>query len=204
MSSITAVPLRAIPRAALIALWIGIAALVIGAFLLATQGTRAQVAMAEAPEAFLAKNAERSGVVTLPSGLQYKVIRPGTGPNATAQDLVQVNYDGQLASGVSFDASAKHGGPATLPVGGLIPGWVEGLQHMNRGARYRFWIPPALGYGPQGAGNGVIPPNALLVFDVEMLEIISRPPGAGMSIPGMGQMDGQPPEGMPTEGAPPQ
>jgi FKBP-type peptidyl-prolyl cis-trans isomerase FkpA len=204
MSSITAVPLRAIPRAALIALWIGIAALVVGAFLLATQGTKAQVAMAEAPEAFLAQNAERSGVVTLPSGLQYKVIRPGTGPNATAHDLVVVNYDGQLASGVSFDASAKHGGPATLPVGGLIPGWVEGLQHMNRGSKYRFWIPPTLGYGPQGAGNGVIPPNALLVFDVEMLEIISRPPGAGMSIPGMGQSEGQPPEGMPAEAAPPQ
>ena len=200
MSSVTAVPLRAIRRPTLIALWVGIAALVVGAFLLASQGTRAQVAMAQPPEVFLAANAKRSGVVTTPSGLQYKVERAGTGPKATAQDLVIVNYDGQLANGESFDSSAKHGGPATLPVGGLIPGWVEGLQQMNKGAKYRFWIPPSLGYGPQGAGNGVIPPNALLVFDVEMLEIVSRPPGMP-GMPGLGGMGGmdQPPEGAPQQ-----
>jgi FKBP-type peptidyl-prolyl cis-trans isomerase len=200
MSSVTAVPLRAIRRPTLIALWVGIATLVIGAFVLASQGTRAQVAMAQPPEVFLAANAKRSGVVTTPSGLQYKVERAGTGPKATAQDLVIVNYDGQLANGETFDSSAKHGGPATLPVGGLIPGWVEGLQQMNKGAKYRFWIPPALGYGPQGAGNGVIPPDALLVFDVEMLEIVSRPPGMP-GVPGLGGMGGmdQPPEGAPQQ-----
>jgi FKBP-type peptidyl-prolyl cis-trans isomerase len=173
----------------------------VAAFLLASQGTKAQVAMAQPPEVFLAANAKRSGVVTTPSGLQYKVERTGSGSNATAQDLVIVNYDGQLANGESFDTSAKHGGPATLPVGGLIPGWVEGLQLMNKGSKVRFWIPPQLGYGPQGAGNGVIPPNALLVFDVEMLEIVSRQPGAGMGMPGMSGMGGmdQPPEGAPAQ-----
>ena len=187
MSSITAVPLRAIPRAGLIALWGGILFLICAALLLAWQGTKAQVAMAKPADVFLAENAKRSGVVTTPSGLQYQVIREGTGPKATAQDVVLVNYDGKLANGDTFDASARHGGPATLPVGGSIPGWAEGLQLMNKGAKYRMWIPPSLGYGPQGAGDGVIPPNALLVFDVELLEIA---PGAAAGMGGMGAPGG--------------
>ncbi len=186
MSSVTAVPLRPIRRSGLIMLWIGIAVLILAALLLAWKGTEAQVAMAQPAEAFLAANAKRSGVVTTPSGLEYQVIREGSGPRPTAQDVVLVNYDGKLASGKSFDASATHGGPATLPVGGLIPGWVEGLQLMNKGARYRFWIPPSLGYGAQGAGDGVIPPNALLIFDVDLLEIAARPAAQ----PGMGQVEG--------------
>jgi FKBP-type peptidyl-prolyl cis-trans isomerase FkpA len=190
MSSVTAVPLRAIPRAGLILLWAGIVALIVAAVALAWGGTSAQVSMAQPAEVFLADNAKRSGVVTTPSGLEYKVLKAGSGPLATAQDVVLVNYDGKLANGVSFDSSAKHGGPATLPVGGLIPGWVEGLQLMNKGAKYRMWIPPSLGYGAQGAGDGVIPPNALLVFDVEVLEIAARPPQGS----GMGGMDGPPPE----------
>ena len=165
MSEVTAVPLRPIPRAGLVMLWLGIAALIVGAIALAWTGTRAQVAMSQPPEMFLAQNAKRSGVVTTPS-------------------VVLVNYDGKLANGKTFDASATHGGPATLPVGGLIPGWVEGLQLMNKGSKSRFWIPPSLGYGPQGAGDGVIPPNALLVFDVELLDIAPRPP-AGSGISGM-------------------
>lgn len=184
MSEVTAVPLRPIPRAGLVMLWCGIAALIVAAVTLAWTGTRAQVAMSQPPEAFLAQNAKRSGVMTTPSGLEYQVVREGSGPRATAQDVVLVNYDGKLANGKTFDASATHGGPATLPVGGLIPGWVEGLQLMNKGSKYRFWIPPSLGYGPQGAGDGVIPPDALLVFDVELLEIAARPP-AGSGLGGM-------------------
>ena len=190
MSEVTAVPLRPIPRAGLMMLWIGIAALIVAAVALAWTGTRAQVAMSQPPELFLAQNAKRSGVVTTPSGLQYQVVREGSGPRATAQDVVLVNYDGKLANGKTFDASATHGGPATLPVGGLIPGWVEGLQLMNKGSKYRFWIPPSLGYGAQGAGDGVIPPDALLVFDVERLDIAARPPAGA----GMGGMD-MPPHG---------
>ena len=190
MSSITAVPLRKIPRAGLIALWGGIAALVLLALLLAWQGTKAQVAMAQPADQFLAENAKRSGVVTTPSGLEYKIVKAGAGPRATSQDVVLVNYDGKLANGETFDASAKHGGPATLPVSGLIPGWVEGLQLMNKGSRYRFWIPPSLGYGAQGAGDGAIPPNALLVFDVELLEIAPRAAMQGMGGMGAGGMGG--------------
>ena len=189
MSNVTAVPLRPIPRAGLVLLWLGIAALIVAAVALAWSGTGAQVAMSQPPEQFLADNAKRSGVVTTPSGLEYKVIREGSGPRATAQDVVKVNYDGKLANGKTFDASANHGGAATLPVGGLIPGWDEGLQLMNRGAKYRFWIPPSLGYGPQGAGDGVIPPDALLVFDVELLDIIPRPTGMG-GMEGMGAPHG--------------
>lgn len=192
MSEVTAVPLRPIPRAGLIMLWLGVAALIVGAVALAWTGTRAQVAMSQPPEVFLAQNAKRSGVVTTPSGLEYQVVREGSGPRATAQDVVLVNYDGKLANGKTFDASATHGGPATLPVGGLIPGWVEGLQLMNKGSKYRFWIPPSLGYGPQGAGDGVIPPDALLVFDVELLEIAARPPSGS----GLGGMDTSPHGGM--------
>ena len=188
MSEVTAVPLRPIPRGGLIALWGGILFLILVALLLAWQGTKAQVAMAQPAEAFLADNAKRSGVVTTRSGLEYKVVREGSGPRATAQDVVLVNYDGKLANGDSFDASAKHGGPATLPVGGLIPGWVEGLQLMNKGAKYRFWIPPSLGYGAQGAGAGVIPANALLGFDGELSDIAPRAAGAMPGIGGMGGM----------------
>jgi FKBP-type peptidyl-prolyl cis-trans isomerase len=189
MSSVTAIPLRPIRRPALIALWVGIAALIVAALVLAWAGTRSQVAMAQPAEQFLAENAKRSGVVTTPSGLQYKVLREGAGPRATAQDIVRVNYDGKLANGDTFVASARHGGPQAMPVAGLIPGWVEGLQLMSTGAKYRFWVPPSLGYGEQG-GGGVIPPNALLVFDVDLIDIAQAPPG-------MMGAGGMPPGGMP-------
>ena len=102
-----------------------------------------------------------------------------------------VDYDGKLANGETFDASSRHGGPATLPVSGLIPGWVEGLQLMNVGSHYRFWIPPELAYGPAGAGDGVIPPNALLVFDVTLHAIQPQAAMGGMgALGGMGGMGG--------------
>ena len=186
MTEITAVPLRPIARGSLAKLWIGIGAIVLVAIGGAFAATTKQVAMALPAATFLAKNAKRSGVVTTTSGLQYEVITPGQGPRATSADVVVVDYDGKLANGETFDASARHGGPATLPVSGLIPGWVEGLQLMNVGSHYRFWIPPELGYGPAGAGDGVIPPNALLVFDVTLHGIQPQPQAMMGGLGGMG------------------
>ena len=194
MSEITAVPLRPIAKGSLTRLWAGIALVVAVGIGGAWYSTSKQVAMATPASDYLARNAKRSGVVTLPSGLQYEVLAPGAGPHATSADVVIVDYDGKLANGETFDSSARHGGPATLPVGGLIPGWVEGLQLMNSGAHYRFWIPPELGYGANGAGDGVIPPNALLVFDVTLHAI--APQQGGMGAGGMGGGGGaMPPHG---------
>ncbi len=197
--SVTAVPLRPIAKGSLTKLWVGIGLLVAAGVGTAWYTTSAQVAMATPPAVFLANNAKRSDVKTTPSGLQYQVIREGTGPRATAQDVVLVDYDGKLANGETFDASARHGGPATLPVSGLIPGWVEGLQLMNQGSKYRFWIPPELGYGPQGAGDGVIPPDSLLIFDVDLQAIMPRSALGGM---GMGGMGGAPHGEMPAGSMP--
>jgi len=180
MSEVTAVPLRPIRKGSLITLWVGIALVAAAGAALAYKGTARQVAMAEPATEFLVRNGKKSGVVTTPSGLQYQVLEKGQGgvkPQPT--DMVVLDYEGKLANGETFDASASHGGPATLPVGGLIPGFTEGLQLMNPGAKYRFWIPPQLGYGDAGAGNGVIPPNALLVFDVKLLAIAPQAPGMG-------------------------
>ena len=181
MSDVTAVPLRPVAKSALVSLWLGIGLVTAAGIGLAYYGTGSQVAMAQPPADFLAHNAKRKNVVTTPSGLQYEVLEPGSGPKAGPQDVVLVDYDGKLANGETFDASARHGGPATLPVGGLIPGWTEGLQLMSQGSKYRFWIPPELGYGAEGAGNGVIPPNALLTFDVTLVAIA---PQSGMGLPG--------------------
>ncbi len=120
-------------------------------------------------DAFLAENAKKEGVVTTASGLQYKVIRQGTGPNATEDDTVVVHYTGTLTTGEQFDSSVARGQPATFPVKGVIQGWVEGLQLMNKGSKYQLFIPPGLAYGPNG--NGRIGPNEALVFDVELLDI---------------------------------
>ncbi|MFD1949409.1 FKBP-type peptidyl-prolyl cis-trans isomerase [Sphingomonas arantia] len=197
MSEVTAVPLRPIAKGSLTKLWIGIGVAFAAAIGFAWVGTRAQVALAQPASEFLASNAKKSGVQTTPSGLQYQVIKPGTGPRATAQDTAIVTYDGKLADGSTFDASESHGGPTPMPVGRMIPGFSEGLQLMNAGSKYRFWISPELGYGPQAmpdprTGKVVIPANSLLVFDVEMLGIAPPQPGMG----GMGGMGGGMPPGM--------
>lgn len=179
MSEVTAVPLRPIKKGTLAKLWIGIVIVAAAGMAVAYRGTVRQVAMAEPAAQFLARNGKQSGVVTTSSGLQYKIIKEGAGASPQPSDIVVVDYDGKLANGESFDSSASHGGPATLPVQGLIPGWVEALQLMKPGAKYRFWIPPELGYGEAGAGNGVIPPNALLIFDVTLLAIAPQQPGMG-------------------------
>jgi FKBP-type peptidyl-prolyl cis-trans isomerase FkpA len=183
MSDITAVPLRPIRKATLVWLWAGIALLLTAGVALAWTGTAKQVAMAEPPANFLARNAKAGGVVTLPSGLQYKVLREGAGDRPTMSDLVIVDYDGKLLNGSTFDASSRHGGPSPLPVAGMIPGWTEGVQLMTPGSKYRFWMPPELAYGEQGAGDGLIPPNSVLVFDLSLIAVAPQQPGMGM--PGM-------------------
>jgi FKBP-type peptidyl-prolyl cis-trans isomerase FklB len=119
---------------------------------------------------FLAANKGKEGVVTLPSGLQYKVLTPGTGPKPAASDTVVCNYKGTLINGTEFDSSSKHGGPATFPVSGVIKGWTEALQLMPVGSKWQLFIPPDLAYGERGAG-GDIGPDATLIFEVELVSI---------------------------------
>ena len=122
-------------------------------------------------EKYLAENAQKEGVVTLPSGLQYKVLREGNGKKPKATDKVKCHYEGMLVDGTMFDSSVQRGEPATFPLNGVIAGWTEGLQLMQEGAKYRFFIPYQLGYGERGAGSS-IPPFATLVFDVELIEVV--------------------------------
>ena len=126
-----------------------------------------------AGEEYLAKNGQRAEVKTLPSGLQYEVIVEGTGAQPTAADQVEVHYTGKLIDGTVFDSSVDRGVPATFGVTQVIPGWVEALQLMKAGSKWRLFIPSALAYGPQGAGP-VIGPNATLIFDVELLKVIGK------------------------------
>ena len=120
--------------------------------------------------AFLAANATKPGVVTLPSGLQYKVLTEGTGPKPTATDTVVCNYKGTLINGTEFDSSYKRGQPATFPVGGVIKGWTEALQLMPVGSKWQLFVPSSLAYAERGAG-AEIGPNATLIFEVELMSI---------------------------------
>ena len=129
----------------------------------------------KAGDQFLAANKTKEGVVTLPDGLQYKVLKDGTGPKPKASDTVVVNYKGTLIDGKEFDSSEKHGEPATLGVGQVIKGWTEALELMPVGSKWQLYVPPDLAYGPQGAGP--IGPNSTLIFDVELLSI-KEPAGA--------------------------
>lgn len=124
----------------------------------------------KAGEAFLAANKTKEGVVTLPSGLQYKILKEGMGPKPTLNDTVSCNYRGTLIDGKEFDSSAKHGGPASFPVGGVIKGWTEALQLMPVGSKWELFIPPDLAYGDRGAGAD-IGPGETLIFEVELLSI---------------------------------
>jgi FKBP-type peptidyl-prolyl cis-trans isomerase FklB len=124
-------------------------------------------------EAFLTANKAKDGVVTLPSGLQYKVLTPGTGPKPTASDSVVCNYRGTLIDGKEFDSSYKRGQPATFPVGGVIKGWTEALQLMPAGSKWQLFVPSELAYGERGTG-GDIGPNATLIFEVELISIQSK------------------------------
>ena len=124
----------------------------------------------ESGEKYLAENAKKEGVVTLPSGLQYTVIKEGNGRKPKATDQVVCHYEGFLLDGTVFDSSVQRGEPATFGLQQVIAGWTEGLQLMQEGAKYRFFIPYRLAYGEGGAGN-MIPPFATLIFDVELLEV---------------------------------
>jgi FKBP-type peptidyl-prolyl cis-trans isomerase len=125
----------------------------------------------EQNEAFLSKNKEKAGVTTTASGLQYEVIKMGTGPKPTAQNTVKVNYVGSLIDGTEFDSSVKRNEPATFPVSGVIPGWTEALQLMPVGSKFKLFLPSTIAYGANGAGE-VIKPFSTLVFEVELLEIV--------------------------------
>ena len=125
----------------------------------------------EAGEKYLAENAKKEGVITLPSGLQYQVLKEGNGKKPTAKDTVQCHYEGFLIDGTVFDSSIQRGEPATFPLQQVITGWTEGLQLMQEGAKYRFFIPYRLAYGEGGAGNS-IPPFAALIFDVELIQVV--------------------------------
>ena len=138
---------------------------------LSAQRAEAGKAHKEAGEKYLAENAKKAGVITLPSGLQYQVLKEGNGKKPTAKDTVMCHYEGFLIDGTVFDSSVQRGEPATFPLQQVIAGWTEGLQLMQEGAKYRFFIPYRLGYGEGGAGSS-IPPFAALIFDVELIQVV--------------------------------
>lgn len=139
---------------------------------------------AEEGTAFLAANGKKEGVVTTASGLQYKVLKQGNGPSPKATDVVRTHYHGTFLNGKVFDSSVKRGEPATFAVNEVIPGWTEALQLMKVGDKWQLFVPSKLAYGPDGS-QGVIPPDATLVFEVELLEIMppAAAPGAAPKAP---------------------
>jgi FKBP-type peptidyl-prolyl cis-trans isomerase FkpA len=175
--AVTAVPLRPVRRSVLIKFWLALLLMALGAGAIAWAGT------------------EASQFQTTVSGLQYQVLKEGTGPSPTNSDVALIDYTGKLEDGTVFDTT-KGKQPVPMPVQGSIPGFAEGLRLMNKGATYRFRIPPDLGYGEQGAG-GVIPPNATLDFEVTLHEFLPMAALQGM----MGQQGapGQAPAGPPDE-----
>lgn len=122
-------------------------------------------------EAYLYINAQKPGVQVMPSGLQFEILESGEGRSPGPESVVVTHYEGSLIDGTVFDSSRARNAPASFPVNRVIAGWTEALQMMNEGDRWRLVIPPALGYGERGAGGGRIPPNAVLVFDVQLLEV---------------------------------
>ena len=125
----------------------------------------------EKGKAFLAENAKKEGIITLPSGLQYEVITEGNGKKPSATDKVKCHYEGTLIDGTLFDSSIKRGQPAVFGVNQVIKGWVEALQLMSEGSKWRLFIPSELGYGAQQAGE-MIPPHSTLIFEVELIEVL--------------------------------
>ena len=125
----------------------------------------------EKGKAFLEENAKKEGIITLPSGLQYQVITEGNGKKPSATDKVKCHYEGTLIDGTLFDSSIKRGQPAVFGVNQVIKGWVEALQLMSEGSKWRLFIPSELGYGAQQAGE-MIPPHSTLIFEVELIEVL--------------------------------
>ena len=156
-------------------------------------------------DAFLAQNKTKPGVVTLPSGLQYKIISPGTGPKPTADDTIKCNYRGTLVDGTEFDSSYKRGEPIKIPVGQVIKGWTEAMQLMPVGSKWELYIPSDLAYGERGAPGSPIAPNSTLIFEVELLSIEPKQPkeapkeGAAPQGEGAGNPAAQPQQAQPAE-----
>ena len=136
---------------------------------LSTLTVMAQSAL-EKGQQFLQENAKKEGIKTTPSGLQYEVLKEGTGKSPKATDTVEVNYAGKLLNGTEFDSSYKRGESISFGLNQVIPGWTEGVQLMKEGAKYRFYIPSNLAYGSRGAG-GLIGPDETLIFDVELIKV---------------------------------
>jgi FKBP-type peptidyl-prolyl cis-trans isomerase FklB len=149
--------------------------------------------------AFLAANKSKPGVVTLPSGLQYKILTPGTGPKPTASDTVVCNYRGTLINGTEFDSSFKRNEPATFPVSGVIKGWTEALQLMGVGSKWQLFIPADMAYGARGTPGGPIGPNSTLIFEVELLSIKDK----GVPVPDKAPAAAPTPAAASTPGAAP-
>lgn len=170
MSDVTAVPLRPVGKSGIAALWAGVALLLAGGAYGAYVATTPAAMMVMPADQFLAANAKRHGVQTTASGLEYQVIEAGSGPKPTTSDMALVEYRGSLTNGNEFQ-STKPGEPVPMAVGQSVPGFKEALSLMSKGARYRVWIPPQLGYGEEG--NGPIPPHAVLVFDLTLVDFQS-------------------------------
>lgn len=134
---------------------------------------KAEAKAREAGEKFLAENKLKDNVKETASGLQYMVMKEGEGATPTAEDEVTVHYTGKLLDGTVFDSSVNRGEPATFPLNRVIPGWTEGVQLMKEGAKYMFFIPSDLAYGPQGIPNA-IPPHSTLIFEVELIKVIKK------------------------------
>jgi len=164
MSSITAVPLRPIAKGSLTKLWLGILLLVIAAGGLAWAGTSGSEHGTNAQ--FLLWNARQDGVIKSASGLQYKVLSPGGGPTPTDEDVATIGYKGELRNGTAFDGQPS----VQVPVGQMVPGFSEALKLMPKGAVYKIWLPPEIAYGSNPPAGSPIPPNAVLVFEVSMLQ----------------------------------
>lgn len=200
MSSVTAVPLRPIAKGALTKLWLGVGLLVAVAGGLAYAGTSGEPGASAPPAQYLAWNGRQSGVVTTPSGLQYKILEPGSGPKPTDEDVVSIGYKGQLRDGSVFDQAPS----AQAPVAQMVPGFAEALKLMPKGAKFRVWLPPKLAYGDRPPPGSPIPADAVLIFDIEMHQFVSladlqremmaRGMGGGGAAPG-GEM--APPGGQP-------
>lgn len=189
MSTVTAVPLPPVKRSYLVYIWVGIALACIAAFALARQS-----------DDFLTRNARARGVVTTASGLQYKVIQPGA-PGAakpTDADVALINYEGKLLNGTTFDKSQQ---PTPMPVAGVVPGFSEALKLMPKGAKYRVWIKPSLGYGAED--KGPIQANSTLAFDIELIDFLPEAVIRQMQAQQGGMPGAMPPGAMPPGAMPP-
>ncbi len=192
--SVTTVPIRPIKKGSLTKLWIGLALVLVVAAVLAWVGTGKAMCENGTNDMFLDCNADNDGVVTTDSGLQYKVLKPGEGASPTLTDTALVKYKGTTRDGNVFDENEQ----TPMPVGGVVPGFSEALQLMQKGGEYRIWIPSELGYGEQSPGPQ-LPANSVLIFDVSLLDFISAEQMQELQqqMQQQGGMPGGPPPGIP-------